>query len=50
LITNEVSRTIRETDIFTRWSGEEFMILTPDTNLESAIRLAEMTRRNIEME
>jgi diguanylate cyclase (GGDEF)-like protein len=49
-ITNEVSKTIRETDIFARWGGEEFMILTPDTNLESAIGLAERTRRNIEME
>ncbi|MCF8002507.1 MAG: GGDEF domain-containing protein [Halanaerobiales bacterium] len=47
-ITNVVTKTIRETDIFARWGGEEFIVLTPDTNLDSATELAERTRINIE--
>ncbi len=31
---------IRETDIFARWGGEEFIILTPETTIESAELLA----------
>jgi diguanylate cyclase (GGDEF)-like protein/PAS domain S-box-containing protein len=35
---------IRETDIFSRWGGEEFMILLPHTSLDNAARLAERIR------
>ena len=39
-----VHQCIRETDIFSRWGGEEFMILLPHTSLENAVKLAERIR------
>lgn len=39
---------LRENDEFSRWSGEEFMVLAPETNRESAHRLAERLRSHIE--
>ena len=39
---------LRESDILARWGGEEFMLLTPAINLESAFRLAEKLRHAIE--
>lgn len=39
--TQLVSSNIRNTDIFARWGGEEFVILLPDTRLNVAIKLAE---------
>lgn len=36
---------IRESDFFGRWGGEEFMIVTPNTGAESAAFLAEKLRR-----
>ena len=47
-LTKLVSRLIRETDVFARWGGEEFMILTPHTNLNQAIELAERIRKTIQ--
>ena len=47
-MTNIVNEKIRKTDIFARWGGEEFMILTPNTSLSFAIKLAERIRENIE--
>ncbi|HET7839662.1 MAG TPA: diguanylate cyclase [Rectinemataceae bacterium] len=35
---------IRDTDRIFRWGGEEFLILTPHTNLEGAVVLAEKLR------
>jgi diguanylate cyclase (GGDEF)-like protein len=43
-----VQKTIRKTDIFARWGGEEFMILLPSTDKEGAILLAEKIRSRIE--
>jgi diguanylate cyclase (GGDEF)-like protein len=43
-----VSASIRETDIFARWGGEEFMILSPHTDVEQAALLAEKLRAVIE--
>jgi diguanylate cyclase (GGDEF)-like protein len=44
-----VQDNIREFDVFARWGGEEFMILTPNDNLESSKDLAERLRREIEV-
>jgi diguanylate cyclase (GGDEF)-like protein/PAS domain S-box-containing protein len=39
---------LREIDIFARWGGEEFVIQTPETVLDGAIKLAEKLRSKIE--
>ena len=36
-----ISQQIRETDIFARWGGEEFIILLPETTRQEAELLAE---------
>ena len=38
---------LRKSDSLSRWGGEEFMILMPDTGLSSAADLAERVRANI---
>jgi len=43
-----VSDSIRDTDIFGRWGGEEFMLITPNQNLKGAMILAEKIRKNVE--
>jgi diguanylate cyclase (GGDEF)-like protein/PAS domain S-box-containing protein len=43
-----VKECIRETDIFARWGGEEFMILLPHTSLDNAAKLAERIRAKVE--
>ena len=43
-----ISQTIRETDKFGRWGGEEFMLLVPHANKEEALALAEKLRATIE--
>ena len=43
-----VLKTIRKTDSFGRWGGEEFMLLAPHTNAEQAVELAQKIRKNIE--
>lgn len=42
-----LSATIRGTDILTRYGGEEFIILAPQTDEKSAVRLAERIREAI---
>jgi len=39
-----ISSSIRESDFFGRWGGEEFLIVTPGTSLENAAVLAEKLR------
>lgn len=39
---------LREIDVFARWGGEEFVIQTPETNPDGAIKLAEKLRSKIE--
>ncbi len=39
---------LRETDVLTRYGGEEFLILSPHTPLAGAIKLAERLRQHIE--
>ncbi|MGQ9823693.1 MAG: GGDEF domain-containing protein [Desulfotomaculales bacterium] len=42
-----LSLTVRSTDILTRYGGEEFIILAPQTDEKSAVRLAERIRRAV---
>jgi len=39
---------IRDTDVFSRWGGEEFILLLPHTTLPNAAKLAERIRMRIE--
>ncbi|MDN5304593.1 MAG: hypothetical protein PWP46_1479 [Fusobacteriaceae bacterium] len=43
-----VKNHLEEYDIFTRWGGEEFMILLPGKNIKDAYKLAEIIRKSIE--
>lgn len=40
--------TFRETDIVSRYGGDEFTILLPDTDLETAMKINEQVRQNVE--
>jgi len=42
-----MSNAIRESDLLARYGGEEFVVLTPDTGLDGAYRLAEKVRTAI---
>jgi len=42
-----VRESLRESDVFARWGGEEFIILLPNTNLERAVSIADKLRRRI---
>lgn len=48
IFSDRLRRIARITDFVTRYGGEEFMILMPDTNLEMAANLAERLREDIE--
>ena len=43
-----VSKEIRESDIFARWGGEEFILFLSNTTIEEALNVAEKLRRAIE--
>jgi two-component system, cell cycle response regulator len=47
-ISTIVQQRIRESDIFARWGGEEFILLTPNTDSIGALELAESIRSIIE--
>lgn len=47
-ISTIVQQRIRESDIFARWGGEEFILLTPNTDCNGALELAESIRSIIE--
>jgi diguanylate cyclase (GGDEF)-like protein/hemerythrin-like metal-binding protein len=38
---------LRETDVFGRWGGEEFMVVLPGTGVDESLRLAEDLRRAV---
>ncbi len=48
-ITSLVTGNIRNVDVFARWGGEEFVILSPDSSLKAANQVAEKLRRLIEV-
>ncbi len=43
-----VAKSLRKSDIFGRWGGEEFLIILPETTQNEAIQLAEKLRIKIE--
>jgi len=43
-----ISNNIRNIDIFARWGGEEFVLLLPDTDIQTAAIIAEKLRLRIE--
>ena len=43
-----IKTNIRQSDIFARWGGEEFVILLPQTSLSDAVKLAKKLRQIIE--
>ncbi len=47
-ISDIIRKTIRESDIASRWGGEEFLVFCPHTNIDGAFSLAEKLRSNIE--
>lgn len=46
-VADRVRGVLRKSDSLTRWGGEEFMILMPDTGLSTATALAERVRATI---
>lgn len=47
-ITKLISSLVRSSDVFARWGGEEFLILSPEISLTQIISLAEKLRLNVE--
>ena len=47
-LSHTLLRTLEQDDIVCRWGGEEFVVLLPNANLDSALEVAEKLRVNIE--
>jgi len=47
-ITSVVKESIRGTDIFARWGGEEFVVLLPNTTITETLSVAEKLRKKIQ--
>jgi diguanylate cyclase (GGDEF)-like protein len=47
-IVSTVKNTIRKSDVFSRWGGDEFLILLPNTEIDQASEMAERMRSNIQ--
>ncbi len=46
-LSNNAKKTLRDSDIFARWGGEEFVIMLPDTTKSDAILAANRVRKAI---
>jgi len=46
-IAKVVTATIRETDYFGRWGGEEFIVISTETSLDNALLVADKIRSSI---
>ncbi len=46
-LAHTLSAGIRKSDVIARWGGEEFVILLPDSELSSALKLAETLRAKV---
>lgn len=49
-LVQHITARIREADVLTRWGGEEFALLLPDTSLEGARTVAESLRASVAAE
>ncbi len=47
LIVKIIKKTIRTVDIITRYSGDRFLLILPNTNKREAMELAERIRENV---
>ncbi len=47
-ISNTLKGSIRDKDIACRWGGEEFLVLLPETDLKTGIKIAERIKNDIE--
>jgi diguanylate cyclase (GGDEF)-like protein/PAS domain S-box-containing protein len=47
-LSSHISNSLRDSDIFARWGGEEFVILMPNTNITLAVEKANLLRESIE--
>ncbi|QKI89324.1 diguanylate cyclase [Thiomicrorhabdus xiamenensis] len=45
--TEVITSSIREIDVFGRWGGEEFLLISPNTDIEQAYFLAERIRHEV---
>ncbi|MGL1891604.1 MAG: diguanylate cyclase [Spirochaetaceae bacterium] len=48
-LANSFQNDIRETDLLTRYGGEEFLLLMPNTDLDEATVVTERIRKNVEL-
>ncbi len=48
LLSKTIREDIRESDLFARWGGEEFVILFNNTKLNNSVELSEKFRKNIQ--
>jgi diguanylate cyclase (GGDEF)-like protein len=46
-VADAIQTRLRESDFASRWGGEEFLVLLPDTRPDGAMRVAETLRRDI---
>jgi diguanylate cyclase (GGDEF)-like protein len=48
MLADVVKSSIRQSDLFARFGGEEFVLLLPETNLAPALQLCERLRQRVE--